>query len=133
MSPDVVKLGFRFKQDLVYLSSTFCEQGCNPGFDRVEPFMDITAVYHYLQPKQPGRRISKQNKSLATICNEVLGISLSKELQCSDWSLRPLTEEQKIYAAADAHCLIEIFNVFHAKEILHRIGVSICPLILILV
>lgn len=40
-----------------------------------------------------------------------------QELQCSDWSLRPLTEEQKIYAAADAHCLIEIFNVFHAKVV----------------
>ncbi|KAL0321574.1 UNVERIFIED_CONTAM: hypothetical protein Scaly_2453800 [Sesamum calycinum] len=103
VSPDVVKLGFRFKQDLVYLSSTFCEQGCNPGFDRVEPFMDITAVYHYLQPKQPGRRITKQNKSLATICNEVLGISLSKK--------------SRRYAAEDAHCLIEIFNVFHAKVV----------------
>ncbi|KAJ6410976.1 hypothetical protein OIU84_007680 [Salix udensis] len=54
----------------------------------------------------------KETKSLATICKEVLGISLSKELQCSDWSHRPLTEEQKIYAATDAHCLLKIFNVF---------------------
>ncbi|GFP88789.1 exonuclease mut-7 homolog [Phtheirospermum japonicum] len=116
-SPDVIKLGFRFKQDLVYLSSTFCHQGCNPGFERIEPFIDITAIYNYLQPKQLGRSISKQNKSLATICQEVLGISLSKELQCSDWSQHPLTEEQKAYAAADAHCLLEIFNVFHAKVV----------------
>lgn len=35
VAPDVLKLGFRFKQDLVYLSSTFCERGCSPGFDRV--------------------------------------------------------------------------------------------------
>ncbi|KAL2472403.1 3'-5' exonuclease domain-containing protein [Abeliophyllum distichum] len=35
VSPNIVKLGFRFKQDLVYLSSTFCSQGCNAGFDRV--------------------------------------------------------------------------------------------------
>ena len=35
VSPDVLKLGFRFKQDLIYLSSTFCSQGCEPGFDRV--------------------------------------------------------------------------------------------------
>lgn len=35
VSPDILKLGFRFKQDLVYLSSTFCAQGCDPGFDRV--------------------------------------------------------------------------------------------------
>lgn len=35
VSPDILKLGFRFKQDLIYLSSTFCAQGCDPGFDRV--------------------------------------------------------------------------------------------------
>jgi hypothetical protein len=34
-SPDILKLGFRFKQDLIYLSSTFCAQSCDPGFDRV--------------------------------------------------------------------------------------------------
>ncbi|CAA0824706.1 3-5 exonuclease domain-containing protein [Striga hermonthica] len=117
VSPDVIKLGFRFKQDLVYLSSTFCELGCEPGFDRVEPFIDIAAIYNYLQPKQPTRRTPKQNKSLATICEEVLGISLSKELQCSDWSQRPLSEEQKAYAAEDARCLLNIFNVFHAKVV----------------
>ncbi|XP_057479755.1 uncharacterized protein LOC130767020 [Actinidia eriantha] len=117
VSPDILKLGFRFKQDLVYLSSTFCAKGCDPGFDRVEPFLDITSIYNNLHHKQPGRKITKQTKSLATICEEVLGISLSKELQCSDWSLRPLTEEQKAYAAADAHCLLEIFNVFQLKVI----------------
>ncbi|KAL6992159.1 hypothetical protein U1Q18_010266, partial [Sarracenia purpurea var. burkii] len=117
VSPHILKLGFRFKQDLVYLSSTFCAQGCTPGFDRVEPFLDITSIYNYLQHKQPGRKIPKQIKSLATICEEILGISLSKELQCSDWSCRPLTEEQKAYAASDAHCLLEIFNVFQRKVI----------------
>lgn len=34
-SPDILKLGFRFKQDLKYLSSTFQAQGCGSGFDRV--------------------------------------------------------------------------------------------------
>jgi len=35
VSPHILKLGFRFKQDLVYLSSTFRSQGCDYGFDRV--------------------------------------------------------------------------------------------------
>lgn len=35
VSPDILKLGFRFKQDLIYLSSTFSSHGCDPGFDRV--------------------------------------------------------------------------------------------------
>nr|ACF79792.1 unknown [Zea mays] len=34
--PETLKLGFRFKQDLVYLSSTFSAAlGCDSGFDRV--------------------------------------------------------------------------------------------------
>ncbi|MCD7448647.1 hypothetical protein HAX54_045295 [Datura stramonium] len=114
VSPHILKLGFRFKQDLVYLSSTFFAHGCEPGFDRVEPFLDITSIYNNLQPRQPGRRLSKQTKAI-TICQEVLGISLSKELQCSDWSQRPLTESNGY--AVDAHCLIHIFDVFKAKVV----------------
>ncbi|XP_019430744.1 PREDICTED: exonuclease mut-7 homolog [Lupinus angustifolius] len=115
-SPDILKLGFIFKQDLIYLSSTFCSQGCEPGFDRVEPYLDIMSVYNHLQQqKKHGRNVSKQSKSLSTICGEVLGFPLSKELQCSDWSHRPLTEEQKTYAAMDAHCLLEIFKFFQEK------------------
>ncbi|KAJ1380344.1 Ribonuclease H-like superfamily, partial [Sesbania bispinosa] len=78
VSPNILKLGFRFKQDLVYLSSTFCSQGCDPGFDRVEPYLDITSVYNHLQQKKHGRNVPKQIKSLSTICGEVLGLSLSK-------------------------------------------------------
>ncbi|KAH0900109.1 LOW QUALITY PROTEIN: hypothetical protein HID58_049677, partial [Brassica napus] len=37
------------------------------------------------------------------------------ELQCSQWSHRPLTEEHKLYAATDAHCLLQIFNVFKSN------------------
>ncbi|GAB2221881.1 hypothetical protein Drorol1_Dr00013073 [Drosera rotundifolia] len=113
---DVVKLGFRFKQDLVYLSGTFSgEKRCEMGFDRIEPFIDITSIYSFLKQKETGRRVSKESKSLALICQELLGISLAKELQCSDWSHRPLTEQQKTYAAADAYCLLEIFSVFQAR------------------
>ncbi|WCJ27599.1 3'-5' exonuclease domain-containing protein [Euphorbia peplus] len=117
VSPHILKLGFRFKQDLAYLSSTFSSsQACHPGFDEVEPYIDITSIYQFLQHKKWGEK-PMQTKSLATICNQVLGISLSKVLQCSDWSQRPLTEEQKLYAAIDANCLIEIFNVFVANII----------------
>ncbi|KHN25207.1 Putative exonuclease mut-7 like [Glycine soja] len=110
LSPDILKLGFGFKQDLVYLSSTFASHG---GFDKVEPYLDIKSVYNHLQHNK--KHVPKQSKSLSTICTEVLGFSLSKELQCSDWSYRPLTEEQITYAAMDAHCLLDIFEVFQTK------------------
>lgn len=35
-------------------------------------------MYNHLQHKKHGRNVSKQIKSLSTICGEVLGLSLSK-------------------------------------------------------
>ncbi|KAD7480503.1 hypothetical protein E3N88_03639 [Mikania micrantha] len=112
LSPNVLKLGFRFKQDLLYLSSTFRSHGCHPGFHTVEPFLDIATIYSHLHHKQT--RI--KTKSLSFICQELLGLSLSKELQCSDWSQRPLTQDQMTYAALDALCLIHIFHVFQQRQ-----------------
>ncbi|CAM0905799.1 unnamed protein product [Alopecurus aequalis] len=114
--PEVLKLGFRFKQDLVYLSVTFTAAlGCDSGFDRVEPFLDITNVYYHLKGHDRQKRLPKETKSLATICEELLNVSLSKELQCSDWSFRPLSEGQIRYAASDAYYLLDIFDLFQQK------------------
>lgn len=78
--------------------------------------MDAMSLYYQLHPRPSiGRKVQREGKSLAFICQELLGISLSKELQCSDWSQRPLSEEQKVYAAADAQCLLDMFDVFKAK------------------
>ncbi|KAG9452678.1 hypothetical protein H6P81_005582 [Aristolochia fimbriata] len=115
VSPNILKLGFRFKQDLAYLSSTFCARGCEPGFTEVEPYVDILSIYHHLREQSSGKKLPKESKSLAAICNELLGVRLAKEFQCSDWSLRPLTEEQKSYAAADAYYLLEIFSIFQFR------------------
>lgn len=45
VSPDILKLGFRFKQDLVYLSSTFSSHGCNLGFDRVRAYLSHNPLF----------------------------------------------------------------------------------------
>ncbi|XP_026432791.1 exonuclease mut-7 homolog isoform X1 [Papaver somniferum] len=121
-SPHILKLGFSFKQDFTYLSSTFASHGFPPGFDKLAPFVDISTLYHegQLQQKQPGEEISKNLKGLATVCKEVIGVTLSKELQCSDWSFRPLTEDQKTYATVDAQCLLEIFDVFEEKVLIEE-------------
>ncbi|OQU88925.1 hypothetical protein SORBI_3002G123000 [Sorghum bicolor] len=114
--PDALKLGFRFKQDLVYLSATFSAAlGCDSGFDRVEPFLDVTNIYYYLKGHDRQKKLPKETKSLATICEELLSVFLSKELQCSDWSCRPLSEGQIQYAASDAYYLLGIFDLFQKK------------------
>lgn len=125
VSPSVLKLGFRFKQDLVNLSSTFSSQGFLPGFDKIEPFIDITSIYYHMKYQDRGKKSPKDTISLATICWEILSVSLSKELQCSDWSCRPLTEGQISYAAADAYYLLEIFAVFEQKFLTAGKGLSL--------
>jgi hypothetical protein len=47
VSPDILKLGFKFKQDLVYLSSTFCLQGCDPGFDKVKTRFSYYVLFDF--------------------------------------------------------------------------------------
>ncbi|XWS50314.1 hypothetical protein CRYUN_Cryun12cG0077500 [Craigia yunnanensis] len=43
----------------------------------VEPYLDITNIYKFLQHKQ-GKKVSKDANSLSAICEEVLDIPLSK-------------------------------------------------------
>ncbi|TVU39599.1 hypothetical protein EJB05_13025 [Eragrostis curvula] len=108
--PDVLKLGFRFKQDLVYLSATFAAAlGCDSGFDRVEPFLDVTNVYYYLKGHDRQKRLPKETKSLATICEELLNVSLSKYgekilLTGSDSKPRNSRRKEKKKLSTDARC-----------------------------
>ncbi|KAG0043623.1 Exonuclease mut-7 [Gryganskiella cystojenkinii] len=46
---------------------------------------------------------------LSKLLSRLCGVKLDKTLRCSNWEQRPLTEAQKMYAAADAQCLLEIY------------------------
>lgn len=52
---------------------------------------------------EPGNR-----HDLKSVCERELGRSLDKTQQTSDWSKRPLTEEQVEYAALDAEVLLQL-------------------------
>mmetsp|Transcript_51874 Transcript_51874/g.126514 ORF Transcript_51874/g.126514 Transcript_51874/m.126514 type:complete len:82 (+) Transcript_51874:3-248(+) len=43
--------------------------------------------------------------SLRLVCEALLGKSMDKTHQCSDWDARPLSDAQLRYAALDAHVL----------------------------
>lgn len=51
----------------------------------------------------------------ATLANELLGTSLGKELQWTDWARRPLSDAQIAYAHADVHHLPAIFAQLAAR------------------
>jgi hypothetical protein len=44
----------------------------------VEPFLDVTNIYYYLKGHDRQKKLPKETKSLATICEELLSVFLSK-------------------------------------------------------
>ena len=54
---------------------------------------------------------------LATLGNELLGLSLAKDMQWTDWSKRPLSESQLVYADADVRHLPALY-----AKLAHRLG-----------
>ena len=57
--------------------------------------------------------------SLKTLCQELLGVELSKEQQVSDWGADTLTDEQKQYATGDViylHAIRKKLNTLLRRE-----------------
>jgi len=80
-------------------------------------FIDLDSIK---QSKTLSRYIAESNKpksdngvkvsGLSKLCLQILGQSLDKKEQISDWSRRPLREKQLTYAALDAACLLKIYH-----------------------
>ncbi len=58
---------------------------------------------------------SSSYKSYASLVYEILNIKLNKECQDFDWSIRPLKEEQFLYAANDVFFLLKIYKYLVEK------------------
>ena len=90
---------------------------------------DIAVLYHALgalaEPVFCTKIASRLTRTytdrhgLKDICSELLGVSLSKQQQSSDWAAATLTPEQLEYAASDVlylHGLRDALNVRLARE-----------------
>lgn len=67
------------------------------------------------------RKHSKTNieggHKLGEVCERELGIFLDKSQQTSDWTVRPLADEQMRYAAIDAEVLVDLYPIFKPPEV----------------
>lgn len=112
---EILKLGFSQASDISMLKKTL--PGLSLTYEKSTSYMDLQKLWRHML-EVPGFRFpypdtscgrSKQDlRQLVTLC---LGRPLDKSQQFSNWAKRPLTQPQVVYAAADAYCLIEVYNV----------------------
>ena len=97
-SSDAVVAGFACRQDLSQLRLTPCPR-------KHHWFSSTTAVIDLKDyVADPCAKVG-----LSRCCEFYLGKPLDKSEQCSLWSRRPLSDEQRAYAALDAHVCALIY------------------------
>ncbi|NWY33888.1 MUT7 Exonuclease, partial [Pheucticus melanocephalus] len=109
----IIKLGYGMSGDLSSLAAT-----CSALKDtekQMQGVVDLLAVDKQVDGLSPEhspeeRGVRQPEKGLSLLVQHVLGKPLDKTEQLSNWEKRPLREEQILYAASDAYCLLEIYE-----------------------
>ncbi|MCA9001634.1 MAG: ribonuclease D, partial [Planctomycetes bacterium] len=91
--PKRIKLFHDSEFDVLILKRDF-------GFDFANLF-DTRVAAAILGSKAPG---------LASVLKDHFGVELDKSMQRSDWSKRPLSDQQVAYARLDTHYLIDLYQ-----------------------
>lgn len=103
VDPRVLKLGLGPATDLKRLSWSYPHMECFQSFNGV---IDVSSLAKKAHPDVSARSM----EGLSKLCQHVLQYAIDKSMQCSDWSVRPLSQEQLNYASLDAHVLIRLFD-----------------------
>jgi prolyl-tRNA editing enzyme YbaK/EbsC (Cys-tRNA(Pro) deacylase) len=98
-SKRLIKTGFQVMQDFRRMAASYPHI---PSFQMIHGILEASTlgkkVMHMSKQKNARAAVS----SLSRFTERFLGLTLNKEEQISDWSIRPLTAEQMEYAALDA-------------------------------
>lgn len=125
---EILKLGFSLHYDLQMLHKSLPLQ---LNLQATSCYLDLRDLWRRLKYMQispfPYQQISVAGESLCALTEMCLGKKLDKSNQCSNWANRPLRQDQITYAALDAHCLLQIYQVL--AELLLRIGIDIDVLV----
>jgi len=100
MSEKVRKIGHCFmKNDFKNLNDAYP----NSGFKKINNFIDLLSIYETLTN-------NKINISLTNLSSLVLGKPISKQMQKTNWEVRPLSKKQRKYAIGDVAVALAIYK-----------------------
>lgn len=115
---DILKLAFApatdismFQKALPSFNVVYNSQTTSGILDLQELWRHISDIEDFHFPYEE----EVSNKNLSSLAKLCLGKKLDKSNQFSNWAQRPLRKEQLIYAALDAYCLLEIYEVIEAQ------------------
>ena len=103
-SEDIIKVGLGPTQDFKRLAWSYPWM---PSMLEYKAVIDIQTLAKRAFPSVS----SKDLEGLSKLSIKLLGKSVDKSMQCSDWSLRPLSKEQLDYASIDAHVQTKMFDI----------------------
>ena len=106
-APTVTKLGFAVKGDVERLEAAL--PGCTM---RTEAVVDLQPLVRAALGLAKGK-----SPALRHACLALLGLSLDKTQQTSDWEQRPLSQAQLAYAAMDAAVLPPLYEAVRRREV----------------
>ena len=109
MNDDIIKIGQSIKNDVIELCQSYPQIS---GFKVINKSLDTNDMYKLMHKE------ARNMISLKQLVRVYLHADLIKTQQCSDWSVRPLSEEQCHYACCDALVLLRIYDamVFDADR-----------------
>ena len=98
-SQRLLKVGFQLGADLRRLASSYPHI---PAFRMFNGVVEVAAIAKKAMQLKKERNTKYHTASLARVTEFLIGKTIDKHQQVSDWAVRPLSEEQIEYAALDA-------------------------------
>ncbi|XP_055551478.1 exonuclease mut-7 homolog [Wyeomyia smithii] len=115
---DILKLAFAPSTDISMFQKALPSFNVTYNSQTSSSILDLQDLWRYVDTVKNFRfpfAEETTNKNLANLAKLCLGKKLDKSNQFSNWAQRPLRKEQLQYAALDAYCLLEIYDVIRKQ------------------